>query len=457
MSVAASTGEIARGRVRFTIVAMLFAVTMVNYADRATIAIAGPVVSKDLGFSPVEMGFIFSAFGWSYVLGQIPGGWLLDRFGSKLVYFLGIFVWSLFTVLQGGVWVVGAAAAVYVLFALRFMVGLAEAPSFPANARIVAAWFPANERGTASAIFNSAQYFATAAFAPIMGFITVTFGWPYVFYFMGAMGILVSLIWLKTVYSPRQHPRLQADELDYMQRGGALVNMDQPQKADARAGADEDSRVWDYLKQLMQSRMMLGLYLGQYCINAITYFFITWFPVYLVQQRHMSILNAGMIAAIPAICGFTGGVLGGVWSDLLLRRGWSLTSARKTPIVAGMLLSMSMIICNYVDAQWLVVFIMALAFFGKGVGALGWAVISDAAPREIAGLSGGLFNLFGNLSSITTPIIIGYIIQTTGSFDDALLFIGANSLLAILSYLVVVGEIKRLVLRKPDETGVIRP
>jgi ACS family glucarate transporter-like MFS transporter len=382
MSVAASTGEIARGRVRFTIVAMLFAVTMVNYADRATIAIAGPVVSKDLGFSPVQMGFIFSAFGWSYVLGQIPGGWLLDRFGSKLVYFLGIFVWSLFTVLQGGVWVVGAAAAVYVLFALRFMVGFAEAPSFPANARIVAAWFPANERGTASAIFNSAQYFATAAFAPIMGFITVTFGWPYVFYFMGAMGILVSLIWLKTVYSPRQHPRLQADELDYMESGGALVNMDQPQRADRRAGAGEDARVLGYLKQLVQSRMMLGLYLGQYCINAITYFFITWFPIYLVQQRHMSILNAGMIAAIPAICGFSGGVLGGVWSDLLLRRGWSLTAARKTPIVAGMLLSMSMIICNYVDAQWLVVFIMALAFFGKGVGALGWAVISDRTARD---------------------------------------------------------------------------
>jgi ACS family glucarate transporter-like MFS transporter len=121
-----------------------------------------------------------------------------------------------------------------------------------------------------------------------------------------------------------------------------------------------------------------------------------------------------------------------------------------------MLLSMSMIICNYVDAQWLVVFIMALAFFGKGVGALGWAVISDAAPREIAGLSGGLFNLFGNLSSITTPIIIGYIIETTGSFDDALLFIGANSFLAILSYLVVVGEIKRLELRTIDATGGLR-
>jgi MFS transporter, ACS family, glucarate transporter len=205
---------------------------------------------------------------------------------------------------------------------------------------------------------------------------------------------------------------------------------------------------WSYLKDLLQNRMMLGIYLGQFCINAITYFFITWFPVYLVQQRGMSILNAGLIASVPAICGFAGGVLGGVWSDFLLRRGWSPTVARETPIVVGMLLSMSMILCNYVDAQWHVVVIMALAFFGKGIGALGWAVISDTAPREIAGLSGGLFNMFGNISSITTPIVIGYIIQRTGSFNGALVFVGANALVAILSYLVIVGEIRRLELRK---------
>jgi MFS transporter, ACS family, glucarate transporter len=460
MSTATSAGEWASGRIRFTIVAMLFAVTMVNYADRATIAIAGPVMSKDLGFSALQMGFIFSAFGWSYVIGQLPGGWLLDRFGSKLVYFGSIFVWSLFTVLQGGVWIVGTAAAVYVLFGLRFLVGFAEAPSFPANGRIVAAWFPANERGTASAIFNSAQYFATVVFAPIMGFITVTFGWPNVFYFMGGIGLLVSLIWLRVVYSPKEHPRLHPEELDYIERGGALVNMDQPAQSSpaqnprltqtAQPDARADAPNLGYLKQLMQSRMMIGIYLAQFCINAITYFFITWFPIYLVQQRGMSILNAGIVASIPAICGFSGGVLGGVWSDFLIRRKWSLTSARKTPIVAGMLLSMTMVLCNYVDAQWLVVSVMALSFFGKGIGALGWAVMSDAAPREIAGLSCGLFNMFGNISSITTPIIIGAIIQTTGSFNGALVFIGANALVAILSYLFVVKDIKRLVLTKTE-------
>jgi len=444
MSTTTSSAERTRGRIRFTIVAMLFAITIVNYADRATLAITGPVISKALGFSPVQMGFIFSAFGWSYVLGQIPGGWLLDRFGSKMVYFGSIVLWSVFTIMQGGVWMVGAASAVYVLFALRFLVGVAEAPSFPANSRLVAAWFPANERGTASAIFNSAQYFATVLFAPIMGYLTVTYGWPSVFYFMGALGLVMGLLWLKVIYSPGRHPTLRPAELAYIAAGGALVNLDQPGEAAVRPSAASQL---GYLKQLVRNRMMVGIYLGQFCINAITYFFITWFPVYLVQQRGMSILNAGFIAAIPAICGFSGGVLGGIWSDFLLRRGWSLTASRKTPIVAGMLLSMSMIVCNYVDAQWLVVVVMALAFFGKGIGALGWAVVSDVAPKEIAGLSGGLFNMFGNISSITTPIIIGYILQATGSFNGALVFIGANAAVAIISYLVVVGEIKRLELK----------
>jgi MFS transporter, ACS family, glucarate transporter len=448
MTAVAGEPVTAIGRVRFSIVAMLFAVTIVNYADRATIAIAGPVLSKDLGLSAVQMGFVFSAFGWSYVIGQIPGGWLLDRFGSKSVYFASIFTWSLFTLLQGAVGLFAATSAVYALFALRFLVGFAESPSFPANARIVAAWFPANERGTASAIFNSAQYFATVLFAPIMGWITVSLGWPYVFYFMGLIGVLVSVIWRWVIYAPNQHPRIGRAELDYIERGGALVNMDamKGQETASNQNAQQPFK-WDYLRQLVSNRMMLGIYLGQYCINTLTFFFITWFPVYLVQQRGMSILNAGMVASIPAICGFLGGVLGGVISDFILRRGWSLTVARKTPIVAGMLLSTSMVICNYVDAQWLVVVIIAFAFFGKGIGALGWAVISDTCPREIAGLSGGLFNMFGNISSITTPIIIGYIIQGTGSFNGALVFVGANALVAVFSYLVVVGEIKRLHLK----------
>ena len=437
----------ARTRVRYGVVAMLFVASTINYADRATLSIAGTPIATELGLDPVAMGYVFSAFGWAYVIGQLPGGWLLDRFGSKLVYGLSLLTWSLFTFLQGFIAQIGLgpAAIVVLLFILRFMVGLAEAPSFPANGRIVAAWFPNAERGTASAIFNSSQYFALVIFSPIMGSLVHHWGWPYVFWVMGALGIAMGFLWFKVIYSPSTHPRINRAEFEHIRAGGGLVALDQRNSATVTAAAGPK---WSHLGELLRNRMMLGVYLGQYCITTLTYFFLTWFPVYLVKERQMSVLKAGFVASLPALCGFVGGILGGVYSDYLLKSGRSLTVARKVPIVAGMLLSSSMILCNYTDSELLVIVVMAVAFFGKGFGALGWAVVSDTSPKEIAGLSGGLFNTFGNVAAITTPIVIGYIVKGTGSYTGALVFVGANALVAIFCYLVLVGEIRRVELTR---------
>ncbi len=430
-------------RIRYFVVFLLFIVTTVNYADRATLSIAGSALAKDLHLDPVAMGYVFSAFGWAYVLGQLPGGWLLDRFGSKRIYVLSLLGWSLVTLLQGFVGLLTAAAAVVVLFTLRLLLGIAESPSFPGNSRIVSAWFPTAERGTASAIFNSAQYFALVLFSPIMGWITHAFGWKWVFFFMGVVGFGLAAVLARSLHAPKDDPRVNAAELAQIERGGGLVDLDASSRGPATSGGVK----WAHVRQLLSSRMLVGVYIGQYCITTLTYFFLTWFPVYLVQGRGMSILRVGFVASLPALCGFVGGVLGGVFSDALLKRGFSLTAARKTPIVAGMLLSVSMIACNYVDAPWLVVVIMALAFFGKGIGALGWAVVSDTSPKPIAGLSGAVFNTFGNTAAITTPIVIGYLVKGSGNFEGALVFVGANAVVAMLSYLLVVGEIKRLELQ----------
>ncbi|CCE08204.1 D-glucarate permease (MFS family) [Bradyrhizobium sp. STM 3843] len=443
MSAIVSVAEARRSRVRLFIVTMLFLVTTVNYADRATLSIAAPALSKELGLDPIAMGYVLSAFGWSYVIAQVPGGWLLDRFGSRWVYAVSILTWSLFTMMQGWIGFVTGGVAVATLFALRFLVGFAEAPSFPANARIVAAWFPSNERGTASAFFNSGQYFATVIFAPLMGWIAHEFGWRHVFTVMGALGLVMGAIWIKTMYGPKEHPAINEAELDYIRQGGALVDLDGVQETKAASSGPG----WSHIRQLLSNRMMLGVYIGQYCINTLTYFFLTWFPIYLVQQRGLTILKAGFVATLPALCGFIGGVLGGFISDAILRKTGSLTLARKIPIVGGMLLSMAIIGCNYVDGEALVVGLMAVAFFGKGIGALGWAVVSDTSPKEAGGVSGGLFNTFGNLSSITTPIVIGYILAATGSFNGALVFVGLNALVAAVSYLFIVGRIERVQLR----------
>jgi len=167
-----------------------------------------------------------------------------------------------------------------------------------------------------------------------------------------------------------------------------------------------------------------------------------------VQERGMTILKAGFVASLPAIAGFVGGIVGGWMSDRLSKAGYSLSVSRKAPIVLGMLLSMSMIACNYIETDMLVVAVMSLAFFGKGIGALGWAVVSDTSPKEAGGLSGALFNTFGNTAGITTPIVIGYIVQATGSFSGALVFVGANAAVAIACYLFIVGDIGRVTLVK---------
>ena len=427
---------------RYIILLIIFIVTAINYADRATLSIAGTEVAKELQLDTVAMGYIFSAFGWAYLLMQIPGGWLLDRYGSKRVYTYSLFFWSLFTFTQGFIDMFPVAYAAISMFIMRFMLGFSEAPSFPANARIVAAWFPTKERGTASAIFNSAQYFSLAIFSPLLGYLTFAWGWEHVFTVMGGLGFVLTIVWVKFIHNPTDHPGMSASELEYIKQGGAVVDMDH-KKADGNKSGPK----LNYIKQLLSSRMMLGIFFGQYFVNTITWFFLTWFPIYLVQDKGMSILKVGMVASVPALCGFAGGVLGGVFSDSLIKRGYSLTFARKVPIVLGMLLASSIIMCNYVSSDFVVVALMALAFFGKGFGALGWPVITDTAPKEIIGLCGGLFNVFGNVASIATPLVIGYLVKELHSFNAALVFVGCSAIMAMLCYLFVVGDIKRLELK----------
>ncbi len=428
-------------RIRYLIIAILFAVSCFSYGDRVSLSIAGSAMSKSILLDPVKLGYLFSGFSWAYVLGQLPSGAMLDRYGAKRVYGIAIAVWSVCALLVGFAGYLAASVAFTVIFALRLVAGFAQAPVFPGNGRIVASWFPASERGRASAIFNSSQYFALMIFAPILGSITHAAGWKSSFWFMGALGSVFTLIWVKYIHEVKDHPRINAAEIGFIEQGGGLVN--------AGRAAKGKALTWTAVRELLSHRMLVGIYIGQYCITTLTWFFLTWFPVYLNQARHLSIMKVGFAAALPALCGGTGGILGGVASDRLLRAGYSLSFSRKLPIMAGMLLSVTMIGCNYAPAQALMLFLMSVSFFGKGFGSLGWTVISDTSPKGMVGLNGALFNLIGNLAGITTPIVIGYLVKKTGSFDDVLIFVGATALCAIVSYGPLAGEIKRLDLKLP--------
>ncbi len=342
----------------------------------------------------------------------------------------------------------GTRFAARALYGLRLLLGAAEAPSFPANSRIVAAWFPASERGTAAAIFNSAQYFSIVLVLPGDGAHHPPPRLEVRVLDHGCARARLRRALAARGPCPREHPRANAAEIALIEEGGGLVDLDR------RSGTGGGGFRWADLGQMLSHRMLLGIFLGQYCVNVITWFFLTWFPIYLVQDRGMTILKVGFVAVLPALCGFFGGVLGGVVSDALLRRGWSLSAARKSPIVAGMFVASSIVACNYVSTESAVIFFMSLAFFGKGVGALGWALMSDVAPKSATGLAGGLFNTFGNLAGVVTPIVIGFILSRTGSFNGALVYVGAHALLATVSFVFIAGTIRRVELRPSQESTV---
>ncbi len=399
---------------------------------------------KDLDLSPARMGYLLFGFGWAYALGQLPAGGLLDRFGSKRVYGISIILWSISAFLTGWAGYLRASEVFTAIFLLRIFSGLAQAPVFPGNGRIVAAWFPADERGRASAIFNASQYFALPVFAPIFGWLLHFAGWSSCFWFMGVLGGGFALLWYTNIFGVKEHPRISAAEIDLIERGGGLVN------TDTQAGAPKNTLTWGTVKMLLSHRMLVGIYIGQYCITTLTWFFLTWFPLYLAQARHMSVIKVGLAAAVPGLCGGFGGILGGVISDKLLDRGHSLSFARKLPIMAGMALAMTIIACNYAHSQTIMLLFMSISFFGKGIGALGWTVIADTSPKGMVGMNGALFNLCGNMAGVTTPLIIGTIVEKTHSYNGALIFVAMVAFFAIISYGPIVGEIKRLEFATPQ-------
>lgn len=428
---------------RFTILATILLLATVAYADRAILSIAGPGIAKEFGLNHIQLGYVLSAFSWAYVIGQIPGGLLLDRLGTKAVYGATLVLWSIATILVGFIGKITSdlSIALGLLFALRFALGFIEAPSFPANSRVTVMWFPKEERGLATSLFASASYFAVAIFSPLAGWLTAKFGWPAPFFALGLIGIAAAGLWAMVMHEPRQHPRVSQAELDHMVAGGAMVDIDSSHERLSRPAVS-----LKVLGVLLSNRMLWCSYIGQYCVIALSYFFITWFPIYLVQARGMNVMQAGLATIVPAIAGFLGGIVGGAVSDLLIRRGWSVSWARKTPYIVGMSVGCCLVFSAFTESNTVIVLLMTIAFFGKGTaaGAGTWAIASDTAPREAVGLAGAIFNCVGNIGGIVTPIVFGYIVQATGGYTAGLYFVAAHCLVAALIYLFFMGKIERV-------------
>jgi ACS family D-galactonate transporter-like MFS transporter len=320
--------------------------------------------------------------------------------------------------------------------AVRMLVGALEAPSYPINNRVVTTWFPERERATAIGFYTSGQFVGLAFLTPVLVWIQTRLGWHMVFVATGAVGIVWGLVWFSLYRQPHEFPRTNPAEIDLIRRGGGLVDLDRmPSKTREFSGAD--------LAHVLGSRKLWGVYFGQFALTSTLWFFLTWFPTYLVQERGMSFVKAGFLASLPFLAAFVGVLCSGVLSDAMVRRGASLGTARKVPIVTGLLLSTSIVGANYVSEPALIVGCLALAFFGNGLASITWSLVSAIAPERLLGLTGGVFNFVGNLSGITVPIVIGYLARDYG-FSAGLAYIALLALLGAMSYVFVVGPVERL-------------
>jgi ACS family D-galactonate transporter-like MFS transporter len=409
---------------------LLFITVVINYLDRSNLAIAAPGITAELHLDPIQLGLLFSAFGWTYAALQIPMGWLVDRVQPRLLYGSALLLWSIATLSLG---FVGSFIG---LLALRLAIGTFEAPSFPINSRVVTTWFQESERAGAIGFYTSGQFVGIAFLTPVLFWLNDHDGWPSIFIATGLVGAVWAVVWFLVYRDPPEFPGANAAEIKLIADGGGLPDL-------SRRVAARAAFRWSDLGYVLSRRKLWGIYIGQFGLNCTAWFFLTWFPTYLVKYRHMDFLKAGFVASVPFLAAFAGVMASGFVSDWMLRRGASLGVARKTPIVAGLLLSTVIIGANYVHGAVAVTAFMTLAFFGNGFASITWSLVSSVAPERLIGLTGGVFNFAGNMAAVSVPIVIGYLTQGD-SFTAPIVFVAAMALIGALAYIFMVGKVERL-------------
>ncbi len=414
---------------RWFILFLICIITFINYLDRANISVAAPFISADMGFDAAKMGLIFSAMSWSYTCVQIPCGWVLERLGPKLVYGIALLGWSTFT---------GTMSLTYnfaSIICCRLGLGVFEAPAFPANGRIVTAWFPSKERGLAIGAYTGAEYVGLALCTPILTWLLVNFGWKSIFLATGIVGIVFTFFWFTHYNDPSKSKEVNQAEIDLIKEGGGLSD----------TVAERNKVTWSQMKYLFKSRQLWGMYIGGFAITSILFFFMTWFPSYLVTEKHMTILKMGIYGAMPYLAAIAGVLVAGRWSDWMISKGYGMGISRKLPVILGLLLSAVIMAANYTDNIGIVITFMCIAFFGQGMAsAISWALLSEIMPRQLVGLCGSVYNFVANMGGALSPAIVGYLIATTGSYASALIFVSAMGVLGAFSYIFIIGNPKRI-------------
>ncbi|WP_321799180.1 MFS transporter [Caballeronia sp. J97] len=408
-------------RAQIVALTLLMVSGIVNYLDRGTLAVANPLIRKDLGLSLGEMGLLLSAFSWSYALFQLPVGGLVDRIGPRRLLGFGLIVWSLAQA-------AGGIVSTFGWFVIaRIVLGIGESPQFPSAARVVSNWFPLRARGKPTGIFNSASPLGTALAPLCLSVLVVEFHWRWAFIITGALGLAVAAIWL-AVYRDPKPSTLTPEELQYL-------------KGDVAASKPAESLSFADWRALFSNLTTWGMLIGFFGSVYLNWVYLTWLPGYLTMQRHMTLIHTGIAASVPFFCGFLGALCAGWFSDLITKRSAQPVASRRNAVVIAMLGMVAFTVpAALVESNTIaIVCISVVIFLANAASACSWALATAAAPANRVGSLGAIQNFGGFLGGALAPILTGYIAQTW-SFVPALLTAAVIAFVGAMSYLFLVRK-----------------
>jgi len=408
------------GTVRWAVVGLLFLGGMINYLDRAALSVAAPFLTRELHLSPSQLGIVFSVFFFGYAAFCFIGGYASDRLGARNVFGIASIVWSVFCGLTATVFSFTSLLVVRVIF------GMGEGPYGSAANKLVSNWFPRRQQATAVGWANAGTPLGGALAGPVVGFIALTWGWRTSFVIIAAIGLCWSVVWLLAVTErPEQNRHVSAAEISEIAAGQEPTRTGPPVP----------------LRSLLTRPAVLATAFAFFGYAYILYFFLSWFPSYLTNARHLSVQSMSFVSTIPWLLGFVGLAAGGSVSDAIFRITGNAVQARKLVLVGALMIAaICVALAGSVETVQAAVALMAVSvFFMYLTGNTYWAIILDTVDKDRVGGVGGFVHLIANTAGIVAPSVTGFMVQATGgSYAGAFGLAGAIAVLGALSVAVFV-------------------
>ncbi len=421
-------------RRRWGIAFLLGIGVLVNYFDRVNLSVSHDALIGEFGISDVTFGFLVGAYNWTYALCQLPSGVLLDRFGVRKVGAISTFLWSIASF---------AAAMTHGLtgfFSARFLLGVGEAPTFPANAKAIGYWFPPHERSLATSLFDSAAKLGSAIGVPVIGLLLLRIGWRLSFAATGVVSLLFFFAFVAIYHDPPG-----------TRHGAVDPNTASPVRSERPASW---SRIFTMLGFLFRQKKVVGLALGFGSYNYVFYLLVYWLPVYLARTLHIDLAHSFVYTGVPWLVAAAGDLVVGGWLvDWLIRRGWNADKVRRVVLIGGTAMGLGILGGSHAHTPTQALFWISVSIGGLSAAApVGWSVPALIAPGDSVGSVGGILNLSNQISGIGASIITGYLVNGRQSFAAAFGVAGVYLAIGIAAYIFLLGEIRTIALPPNPES-----